>query len=103
MAKIYVGNLSFATSSEDLQELFAQAGVVETVVIVTSEELKLEVDEDLHPFINEHAHKGRFGFVEMPSLGEAKAAVSKFQGVELPSQPGSFLVMSGPHGGDKKP
>jgi len=28
--KLYVGNLAFATSSQDLQELFAQAGTVES-------------------------------------------------------------------------
>jgi hypothetical protein len=32
--KLYVGNLSFNTSNEDLQELFGQAGTVETVNIV---------------------------------------------------------------------
>ena len=32
--KLYVGNLSFNTSSEDLQELFAQAGTVESSAVV---------------------------------------------------------------------
>ncbi|MDQ3747785.1 MAG: RNA-binding protein, partial [Acidobacteriota bacterium] len=32
--KLYVGNLSFNTSNEDLQELFAQAGTVESANVV---------------------------------------------------------------------
>ena len=36
--KLYVGNLSFQTSSEDLQQLFAQAGTVESASVVEDRE-----------------------------------------------------------------
>ena len=36
-AKLFVGNLSFQATEEDLRELFAQAGNVETVRIITQE------------------------------------------------------------------
>ena len=58
--KLYVGNLSFQTSSEDLRAHFAQAGTVESASVV------------------EDRMTGRsrgFGFVEMPDATEAQAAV----------------------------
>jgi len=36
-AKLFVGNLSFQATEEDLRELFAQAGTVETVRIITDQ------------------------------------------------------------------
>ena len=36
--KLYVGNLSFQTSSEDLQQLFSQAGTVESVNVIEDRE-----------------------------------------------------------------
>jgi len=36
-AKLFVGNLSFQATEEDLRELFAQAGTVESVRIVTDQ------------------------------------------------------------------
>jgi cold-inducible RNA-binding protein len=66
--KLYVGNLSFQTSSEDLQQLFAQAGTVESASIV----------ED-----RETGRSRGFGFVEMASKEEGEAAVAQFNGKEL--------------------
>ena len=66
--KLYVGNLSFNTSSEDLQELFAQAGTVESSAVV----------ED-----RETGRSRGFGFVEMSSSEEGQAAIQKFNGMEL--------------------
>ncbi len=66
--KLYVGNLSFQTSSEDLQELFAQAGTVESASVV----------ED-----RETGRSRGFGFVEMASDEEGKAAIEKFNGQEV--------------------
>jgi RNA recognition motif-containing protein len=66
--KLYVGNLSFQTSSDDLQELFAQAGTVESSAVV----------ED-----RETGRSRGFGFVEMSSSEEGKAAIEKFNGMEL--------------------
>ena len=66
--KLYVGNLAFATSSQDLQELFAGAGTVESASIV----------ED-----RETGRSRGFGFVEMSSKEEGEAAISQFNGKEI--------------------
>src|SRR5919107_2876262 len=66
--KLYVGNLSFQTSSEDLQELFSQAGTVESANIVE--------DRDT-------GRSRGFGFVEMASREEGEAAIQQFNGKEF--------------------
>lgn len=66
--KLYVGNLSFQTSSEELQTLFAQAGTVESVSLI----------ED-----RETGRSRGFGFVEMSSKEEGAAAIQQFNGKEL--------------------
>jgi RNA recognition motif-containing protein len=66
--KLYVGNLSFNTSSEDLQELFAQSGTVETANIVE--------DRDT-------GRSRGFGFVEMSSREEGEAAIQQLNGKEV--------------------
>jgi RNA recognition motif-containing protein len=66
--KLYVGNLAFQTTSEDLQELFAQAGTVESASVV------------------EDRMTGRsrgFAFVEMSTPEEATAAIEQFNGKEV--------------------
>lgn len=63
--KLYVGNLAFQTSSADLQELFAQAGTVESASVVE--------DRDT-------GRSRGFGFVEMSSEEEAAAAIQQFNG-----------------------
>jgi RNA recognition motif-containing protein len=66
--KLYVGNLSFETSSENLQQLFAQAGTVESSTVV----------ED-----RETGRSRGFGFVEMSSKEEGAAAIAQFNGKEV--------------------
>ena len=66
--KLYVGNLSFKTSGEDLQQLFAQAGTVESASIVTDRDSGMS--------------RG-FGFVEMSSKEEGNAAIQQFNGKEV--------------------
>ena len=66
--KLYVGNLSFETSSNDLQTLFAETGTVESVSLI----------ED-----RETGRSRGFGFVEMSTKEEGAAAISKFNGHEL--------------------
>ena len=66
--KLYVGNLSFQTSSEDLQQLFSQAGTVESVSII----------ED-----RETGRSRGFGFVEMSTNEEGAAAIAQFNGKEV--------------------
>ena len=66
--KLYVGNLSFETSSNDLQTLFAQAGTVESVSLI----------ED-----RETGRSRGFGFVEMSTKEEGAAAIQQFNGKDL--------------------
>lgn len=66
--KLYVGNLSFETSSEDLQELFAQAGTVESASVVE--------DRDT-------GRSRGFGFVELSTKEEGEAAITQFNGKEV--------------------
>jgi cold-inducible RNA-binding protein len=66
--KLYVGNLAFQTSSEELQTLFAQAGTVESVSLI----------ED-----RETGRSRGFGFVEMSTKEEGAAAIAQFNGKDL--------------------
>ncbi len=66
--KLYVGNLSFNTSNEDLQELFGQAGTVESVNVVE--------DRDT-------GRSRGFGFIEMSSKEEGQKAIEQFNGKEV--------------------
>ena len=66
--KLYVGNLSFQTSSDDLQQLFSQAGTVESANVI----------ED-----RETGRSRGFAFVEMASKEEGNAAIQQFNGHEV--------------------
>ena len=65
--KLYVGNLSFRVTSEDLQDHFATAGAVESANVV----MDRETDRS----------RG-FGFVEMASEDAANNAIAQFNGQE---------------------
>jgi len=65
---IYVGNLSFDASEEDLQKLFSGFGQVSSVTIVK----------------DKYSGQPRgFGFIEMPERSEAQAAIENLNGKEL--------------------
>jgi RNA recognition motif-containing protein len=66
--KLYVGNLSYSTTEEELRELFAQAGNVASVAVIK--------DRDTGQ------SKG-FGFVEMTTQAEAQTAISKFNSYKM--------------------
>ena len=66
--KLYVGNLSFNTSNQDLSELFTEFGTVESANIV----------ED-----RETGRARGFGFVEMASKEEGESAISALNGKEV--------------------
>ena len=66
--KLYVSNLAFQTSSEDLQQLFAQAGTVQSASVIE--------DRDT-------GRSRGFGFVEMASKEEGESAISQFNGKEF--------------------
>ena len=63
--KLYVGNLSFNTSNQDLNELFGTVGTVESTNII----------ED-----RETGRSRGFGFVEMSSTEEGKLAIEQLNG-----------------------
>ena len=64
---MYVGNLSFRVTSEDLQEYFGSAGVVDSANVV---------------YDRETGRSRGFGFVEMASDDDANAAIAQFNGQE---------------------
>ena len=67
-AKLYVGNLSYNTSEDDLRDLFAQAGTVKSATLIR--------DRDTG------RSKG-FAFVEMETQEEAEKAISQFHGTQF--------------------
>ncbi|MFQ5602735.1 MAG: RNA recognition motif domain-containing protein [bacterium] len=65
---LYVGNLSFEVTNEDLQEAFEKFGQVSSVNVIK----------------DRYSGESRgFGFVEMPDKSEAVTAISELNGVEL--------------------
>ena len=69
--KLYVGNLAYSTTQEAVRELFAQAGDVADVALIT--------DRDTG------RPKG-FGFVEMATEEGAQEAIRRFNGFTLDSR-----------------
>jgi len=70
--KIYVGNLSYAMTEDELRTAFGAFGAVEEVTIITDR------------------YSGRskgFGFVEMPNQAEAEKAIASLNGKELGGRP----------------
>jgi len=67
-SKIYVGGLPYSTSEQELSDLFAQYGGVQSAKVIT----------------DKYTGQSRgFGFVEMGSDAEAKAAIEALNGTEL--------------------
>ena len=67
-AKVYVGNLSYDTDEESLQEVCEQYGAVQTVNIIKD---------------HESGRSKGFGFVEMAEEKDAKELIDKLNGYEL--------------------
>jgi RNA recognition motif-containing protein len=65
---IYVGNLSYEVTEEDLKEAFAVFGEVDTVKIIKD---------------NYTGRSKGFGFVEMPAKSEAQSAIEGLNGKDL--------------------
>ena len=67
-SKLYVGNLAFSVTNDDLEALFSQVGTVASAVVVS----------------DKFSGQSRgFGFVEMESSGDATKAISEFDGKDL--------------------
>ena len=67
-AKLFVGSLAYSVRDEELEEFFKTVGTVESAKVIMDRET--------------NRSKG-FGFVEMSSDDEAKAAVEQLNGKEL--------------------
>ena len=66
--KVYVGNLNFETTEDDLREVFKECGTIVSVKIIN----------------DSYTGKSRgFGFIEMESVSEAKNAISTLNGREV--------------------
>ena len=92
--KIYVGNLPFQTTENDLNDMFAEVGAVESVQIIT--------DRDTG------RSKG-FGFVQMTDDEAAEKAIQKLNGKEIngraltvnEARPMEKKSFGGPRGGGR--
>ena len=67
-SKLYVGNLAFGTTDEDIQLLFNQAGAVKSVNLIKD---------------RESGRSRGFAFVEMDSEEAAQEAISQFHGIQF--------------------
>jgi RNA recognition motif-containing protein len=65
---IYVGNLAYTVTEEDLRQAFGEFGQVASASIIKDQS---------------SGHSKGFGFVEMPGAEEAKAAISGLNGKEM--------------------
>jgi cold-inducible RNA-binding protein len=66
--KLYVGNLAYSVTNEDLEALFSQAGKVDSATVV----------------VDKFSGQSRgFGFVEMADSNEAARAIEEFNETEL--------------------
>ena len=66
--KLYVGNLAFGVTSKELEDLFGQAGICESVAIISDRET---------------GQSRGFAFVEMGSNADAQKAIQQLDGREL--------------------
>jgi cold-inducible RNA-binding protein len=89
MPKLYIGNLAYSTTNEDLEALFSRAGKVESAAVV----------------MDKFSGKSKgFGFVEMADSNEAAAAIeslndSEFQGRRIKVAEARSGEQRGPGGG----
>ena len=67
-AKLYVGNLSYQCTEDELKSLFSQAGEVKSVAIITE---------------RDPGRSKGFGFVEMPSDEDANKAIASLNETDL--------------------
>jgi len=69
---IYVGNLSYGMSEDELREAFSAYGAVSSVKILVDRET---------------GRSRGFAFVEMPNNGEAETAINQLNGKDVGGRP----------------
>jgi RNA recognition motif-containing protein len=87
---IYVGNLAFNASEDDIRKAFGAFGQVSTIAII----------------MDQATGKSRgFGFVEMPNSTEAQAAIAALNGKDLMGRPLTVNEAKPrtPGGGNRRP
>ena len=72
MKKLYIGNLPFSATENELQTLFGELGEVTSAAIITDKMT---------------GRSRGFGFVEMTNDEEADQAIEKFNGHEMDGRP----------------
>jgi RNA recognition motif-containing protein len=70
--RIFVANISFTTTEEELRQLFESYGIVDRAQIITDRET---------------GRSRGFAFVEMPDATEAQAAIAGLNGTSLGGRP----------------
>jgi RNA recognition motif-containing protein len=86
--KLFIGNLSFKVTEQQLEEIFSQAGSVVSVAIPTDRET---------------GRKKGFAFVEMQTQAEAEAAVKQFNGQTIEGRQIAVNPSQPKEGGAKRP
>jgi RNA recognition motif-containing protein len=89
-SKLYIGGLSYSTTSEGLREFFAQCGTVQSATVIT----------------DRFSGQSRgFGFVEMSTAEEAQKAIAQLNGRELDGRRLTVAASNpqGPRGGGGRP
>lgn len=77
MTKLFIGNLPYNTTSEDLNQMFSSIGQVASASVVT----------------DKFTGRSRgFGFVEMPNDEEAQKAISELNNTQIGDRPMSVSV-----------
>ena len=66
--KLYVGNLPFSTSSDELRQMFSEHGSVDDAIVISDRET---------------GRSRGFGFVEMGSADEATTAIEAMNGKDI--------------------
>ena len=83
-SKLYVGGMSYSTTSDSLRQLFAQCGTVESATVIT--------DRDT-------GESRGFGFVEMATQAEGERAIAKLNEQVFEGRKLTVSVAKGPGAG----
>jgi RNA recognition motif-containing protein len=108
MYKIFIGNMTFQTTHQDLKDILDEAGIVKRVGFIKAHELpsiylgaisqESTGSSTIEPPSLEESLPARFRFVELATKREARAAIQVLKKAELAIRPGQRLLLFGPHG-----